>query len=492
MSMTSASEQYFEKVADSWDSLRSGYFQEEVRQCAIAKAWLRPDMTAADIGSGTGFMAAGIAPYVQNMVVMDGSAAMLDVACKNLAGFDNIRYIRSDGQALDLPDDSMDAMFANMYLHHCPDPLAAIKEMVRILKPGGRLIITDMDRHEYTWLKEEMADEWLGFEREQMRRWYEAAGLVNVFVDCTGQSCCAESGNDALQNKEQREANISVFVAVGTKRLSMRQAVQDEYGSIARQGVSCCGSAQSNPLAPAQTSCCDAATAMDSGFVVDYTPADKAGVPAEAEQISLGCGNPGAIARMQPGETVLDIGSGGGMDAFLSARQVGAKGKVIGVDMTPDMLERARATAAKAGIANVEFREGVAEVLPVNDQTIDVVISNCVINLCEDKGKVFREAYRVLKPGGRLEVSDVVSDKPFPLQSSLDAKAWSACISGALPESEYLDLIRQAGFSEPVVKRSAASSSVNGVSAYSVHVSARKADGQETCSCSTGNSSGCC
>jgi arsenite methyltransferase len=483
MSMTSASKQYFEQVAGEWDSLRSGYFQEEVRNSAIAKAWLRPEMNVADIGSGTGFMAAGLAPLVQTVHVLDGSAAMLEVARKNLRTFSNIEYQQSDGQALNLADASMDAIFANMYLHHCPDPAVAIAEMARVLKPGGRLLITDMDTHTHAWLKEEMADEWMGFERDQIRAWYKEAGLVNTIVDSTGQSCCAESRNEEIIDENERRAAISVFVAVGTKRLSMREAVQSQYGALALSGKNCCSSVQSSNFVLTQNTCCESSAALDNGFVIDYSPADKAQVPTEAEEFSLGCGNPAAIARIRPGETVLDIGSGGGMDAFLAAKQVGKNGKVIGVDMTPAMLERARATASRSGITNTEFRQGIAEALPAEDSSVDVVISNCVINLCEDKGQVFNEAFRVLMPGGRLEVSDVVSNKGFPLQDMMDRQEWSACISGALPEAEYLDLIKQAGFSQIKIKRSTtATVQGGGIAAYSAHVSAVKESASTSCS----------
>ena len=145
MNMTTASAAYFERVADQWDTLRAGYFQEEVREAAIAHAYLRPEMTVADVGSGTGFMAAGLAPLVSHVYVLDGSAAMLDVARSNLAAFTNVAFRQTDGHILPLPDASVDAVFANMYLHHCPDPAAALREMARVLKPGGRLVVTDMD-----------------------------------------------------------------------------------------------------------------------------------------------------------------------------------------------------------------------------------------------------------------------------------------------------------------------------------------------------------
>jgi arsenite methyltransferase len=229
----------------------------------------------------------------------------------------------------------------------------------------------------------------------------------------------------------------------------------------------CCGQEISGDFIPLEV-------VQDPQNILVYPPEELAQAPAEAVEIAMGCGNPLALAGLQPGEVVLDIGSGGGMDAFLSASRVGSEGRVIGVDMTPAMLERARRSAIKAGLDQVEFRQGVAEALPVEDATVDVVISNCVINLCEDKGQVFREAFRVLKPGGRLEVSDVLVNQPFPRQLSANPDEWAGCVYGALPEQEYLDLIAQAGFIDLQVRRSPGGEAAPDVVAYSAGISARK------------------
>ncbi len=483
MSMTEASSEYFQQVAPNWDSIRAGYFGEAVRQAAFEKAFLRPEMVVADVGSGTGFVAAGLAPIVRRVYVVDGSAAMLDIARKNLSEFQNIEYHEADGLSLPFPEESLDAVFANMYLHHCPDPLAAIQEMVRVLRPGGRLVITDMDAHPYTWLKEEMADVWQGFGRDQMRAWYKQAGLVNLVVDCTGQSCCAESNDTSISDEKGRRANVSVFVATGTRRMAMREAVEENYSAIAKGGACGCSGSTVVDTQNGSNACCSGAepsnaccesSAENVNISTDYSTEELSSVPKEAAEIPLGCGNPVAIANLRPGEVVLDIGSGGGLDSFLSAGRVGPQGRVIGVDMTPAMLERARAAAVRAGIQNVEFRQGQAEALPVEDGLVDVILSNCVINLTEDKGQVFREAFRVLKPGGRLEVSDVVAGGPLPIEARESREGWAECVTGALPENEYLDLIRQAGFQDVSVRRSPTSGVIAGTPIYSAIVSARK------------------
>lgn len=512
MSMTNASSEYFQQVTGRWDQISAGYFGKPVRDAAIAKAYLRPEMAVADIGSGTGFVAAGLAPLVKRVYVVDGSEAMLEVAKKNLAEFNNVEYHEADGSSLPFPEDSLDAVFANMYLHHTPDPLAAIREMVRVLRPGGRLVITDMDTHPYDWLKEEMADVWQGFDRDQMRVWFTEAGLVNVIVDCTGQSCCAESSNPSLADDKGREARISVFVATGTCRMAMREAVQENYAAVAQSGAcgcsgssaeasgSCCSpsanSADCCGGSEGKGSCCSGTSYEDVTFTTGYSPVELSAAPKEAAEISLGCGNPLAMAGLKPGEVVLDIGSGGGLDAFLAASKVGPTGRVIGVDMTPAMLERARASAAKNNITNVEFRQGYAEEMPVADGEVDVIISNCVINLTEDKGHVFREAFRVLKPGGLLEVSDMVTSGPVPLDLRESAEGWSECVTGALPEQEYLDLIAQSGFQKVATRRSTSMGELAGVSVYSVIASAIKPGGEQptasSCGCGQTSSCGCC
>jgi SAM-dependent methyltransferase len=214
----------------------------------------------------------------------------------------------------------------------------------------------------------------------------------------------------------------------------IRTLVRETYGAVAtRKQDRCCGG----------TSCCDPA---DTGSrQLGYSDTDLASVP-EGADLGLGCGNPQAIAALVAGERVLDLGSGAGFDAFLAARQVGPTGSVIGVDMTPEMIERARANAVKTGLSQVEFRLGTIEQLPVADASVDVILSNCVINLSPDKPAVFREAFRVLAPGGRLAISDVVATGDLPAAIAADPAAYTGCIAGAAPVAELERVIAQAGF----------------------------------------------
>jgi SAM-dependent methyltransferase len=212
--------------------------------------------------------------------------------------------------------------------------------------------------------------------------------------------------------------------------IEIHDVVKERYGSIASgTAASCCGGDN-----------CGCNTQLyDSNLLV--------GLPADVTNISLGCGDPVKIAGLHAGETVLDLGSGGGIDCFLAARQVGENGYVIGVDMTPAMLEKANSNKLKMGVHNVEFRRGQIEALPVQDNTIDVIMSNCVINLSPDKQSVFREAFRVLKPGGRIAVSDIVTEGDFSAELRADTAQWAECVTGAIDVSAYTGMMREAGFS---------------------------------------------
>lgn len=199
-------------------------------------------------------------------------------------------------------------------------------------------------------------------------------------------------------------------------------------------------------------SCCGAPAGDDEPVITRiaemYAESNIADLPATVTDVAFGCGNPTAISALQPGQAVLDLGSGGGIDCFLASKMVGETGRVFGVDMTPEMIALARRNAEKVGAKNVEFRLGEIENLPIDSESVDVIISNCVINLSPDKDAVFREAFRVLRPGGRLQVSDIVWTKPVPDGVKNDMEKWAGCIAGALLESDYLGKIRAAGFTE--------------------------------------------
>jgi ubiquinone/menaquinone biosynthesis C-methylase UbiE len=215
--------------------------------------------------------------------------------------------------------------------------------------------------------------------------------------------------------------------------------VKQRYAQIAVTGSACC-----TPAPSASAGCCGGSVPASISEKLGYSAGDLAAVPAEAD-LGLGCGAPIDHLALQPGETVVDLGSGPGLDALLAARRVGTTGRVIGVDMTDEMLQRARATTAKAGASNVEFRQGRLERLPVESGTVDAVTSNCVINLVPDKAAVFREIARVLKPGGRVVVSDIVLERPLPEAVARDVFAWCGCVAGASDKREYLAMIEAAG-----------------------------------------------
>jgi SAM-dependent methyltransferase len=226
----------------------------------------------------------------------------------------------------------------------------------------------------------------------------------------------------------------------------VRSQVRQHYGRIAtefdvEEVASCCGPADSSSCG------CGPAEEINIDLVSKlYEASDLSDLPEDVTGISLGCGDPVTLASLEPGQTVLDLGSGGGIDVFLAAKQVGETGHVIGVDMTAAMIEKARANQEKIGAGNVEFRLGEIEHLPTADETVDVVISNCVINLSPDKPQVFRETFRVLRPGGRLAVSDIVTNGPLPETIKQSMAAWAGCVAGALDVDDYVAAIEEAGF----------------------------------------------
>jgi arsenite methyltransferase len=211
----------------------------------------------------------------------------------------------------------------------------------------------------------------------------------------------------------------------------IHETVQKHYAERITSNASCCGGDAS--------ACCSAESSL--------YPTDLLATLPEAESVvSYGCGDPITLASLQPGQTVLDLGSGAGLDCFFAAKKVGGTGHVIGVDMTPEMIERATSSAKRLDIHNVEFRQGYLEDLPVENNTVDVIISNCVINLAPDKSKVFAEAFRVLKPGGRFAVSDIVTDGPLPESIKQSLSAWAGCMAGALEVKDYIGMMESVGF----------------------------------------------
>jgi SAM-dependent methyltransferase len=233
---------------------------------------------------------------------------------------------------------------------------------------------------------------------------------------------------------------------------ALRDTVQERYGSIARRVAegavaSCCGPADG------AAGCCGATGELWDPITADlYDAGETAGLPATALLASLGCGNPTALAELAPGETVLDLGSGGGIDVLLSARRVGPTGKAYGVDMTDEMLALALENRDRAGATNVEFLKGHIEAIPLPSATVDVVISNCVINLSGDKRRVLAEAFRVLRPGGRLAVSDVVVREGLPAPVRASMPLWTGCVAGALEEREFLALLAEVGFEDAALE----------------------------------------
>ncbi len=218
---------------------------------------------------------------------------------------------------------------------------------------------------------------------------------------------------------------------------NLREAVKEKYGQAAKQAIA------------GQRACCGPRAGNSDPITINlYNPSQTSEIPQEAVLASLGCGNPTALARLSPGEVVLDLGSGGGIDVLLSAKRVGPTGKAYGLDMTDEMLELARQNQAKAGVTNAEFLRGEIENIPLPANTVDVVISNCVINLSANKARVLQEVFRVLKPGGRFAVSDIVVRGDVPTDIRRSVELWVGCVAGALHESEYRNLLAAAGFEE--------------------------------------------
>lgn len=205
---------YFAEVAGEWDEIRSGFFSAAMRDAAIRKTDLAAGAVVADVGTGTGFVLRGLLEQAEALVGFDESEEMLAVARSNFANYPHVQFRLAEGRQLPAENDSFDAVFANMYLHHAPDPARAIAEMARILKPGGKLVITDLDTHKETWMRGAMSDRWLGFDRKDVRRWYAAAGLSQIDIDCAEGTC-------DCSGPEEKDISLSIFVAIGEKKTAV-------------------------------------------------------------------------------------------------------------------------------------------------------------------------------------------------------------------------------------------------------------------------------
>ena len=245
------------------------------------------------------------------------------------------------------------------------------------------------------------------------------------------------------------------------EKTRIKEAVRNAYGSLAE-----------SKTVPLETPCCEPAT-KEKLLGYGYTPDELKSLPESVIAMSDGCGNPTGLGMIHEGETVLDLGSGGGIDVFLASRKVGQHGRVIGMDMTPEMVQKAKSNAQKANLTNVEFRLGEIESLPLDDSSVDVIISNCVICLSPDKGEVSREMFRVLRPGGRLAIADEVALRPFTNGEKEDATKWCSCVTGAITEREYASVLGAAGFKRVYVKQLRPSGELN-PSVFSAFVSAVK------------------
>jgi ubiquinone/menaquinone biosynthesis C-methylase UbiE len=434
---------YFESVATRWNDIRQDLFPDDLRDKALDAAPLVPGALAADLGAGTGFLSEGLLARGLRVVAVDQSPAMLAELVGRLGSPAGLETRQGTAEALPVADGEVDFVFANMFLHHVEDPAAALREMARILAPGGTLVLTDLDAHEHEFLRTEQHDRWLGFARGDVRGWLEAAGFEAAAVGDTRDSCCSSSccGGE--------KAQVGVFLATGTKPAAgatagrdeaLRQAVRRRYAQAARQAAS---------GATAGCGCgCGTDAELEAVVTRGHYEAEAAELPKSAVEASLGCANPVALADLRPGETVLDLGSGGGIDVILSARRVGPQGKVYGLDMTDEMLELARRNVDEAGVGNVELLRGLIEEVPLPGGSVDVVLSNCVINLTPDKPRALAEAFRVLRPGGRFAVADIVATRPIPPAVRRQVELWSACVGGALTVDEYRDALAAAGFTD--------------------------------------------
>jgi arsenite methyltransferase len=426
-------------------------------EAVIQKAYLHPEYAVLLSGGVSGELLRQAASRAYKVFLMADASETLEEKLHKPGGLANVEVLQPAEVESQIPPESMDAVIAVIGPETGIQPLPFMKTMAALLRPAGRMVLIVNDPR---------PDEWK-LDDSKLKTLMRKAELVNVLLHSEPEE---KIGRAALETRGQDS-----FFLVGSKEVAgARSNVRKRYQSLA-EGSSCCDETDSSCCSSSSSCCCcteevDSTVTFNTGYAIE----DIQPLPEESASLTLGCGNPISRANLQPGENVLDIGSGAGTDVLLAARIVGEKGKAVGVDMTPAMLERARLAASKGQFSNVEFKMGHAESLPLEDNTFDAVISNCVINLCEDKGRVFEEIFRVLRPGGRMVISDIVTDGDLPLEARLEAAGWAACISGALPHTEYLDLMEQAGFSVENVQQGISGGTLGDTRVYSLEITARK------------------
>ena len=441
-----------------------------------AMSSLQPGEVVLDLGCGAGLdllLAARKVGPTGKAIGIDMTTDMIDRARANAeqAGLNNVEIHLAEIESLPLDDSSVDCVISNCVLNLVPDKSVAFAEIFRVLKPGGRLAASDLALKQA--LPSDMAADidgcfgakWGAISIGQYNDALQAAGFgaveivdtaadLNAYVQMdTQSSCCSATSADADHYARFAEvlrkydvnpyiASVNVFT---TKPCSagrmphnrtvqeasdaeIKDAVRDRYAALSRSHVS-----SEDPVA------------RQVAEAFGYSEEELASIPAEAN-LGVSCGNPTALASLKAGEVVVDLGSGGGLDVFLAAQQVGPSGKAIGIDMTEDMIQRARRNAKRANLTNVEFRLAEIESMPLPDDSVDCVISNCVLNLVPDKSKAFAEIFRVLKPRGRLAITDLALKKELPPELAADFSAYVGCVAGAMFIEGYESSLAAAGF----------------------------------------------
>jgi len=408
-----------------------------------ALADLKPGEVVVDLGSGAGidvFLAAGRVGERGRVIGIDMTEDMIKrgnaLAAKH--GYRNVEFRLGEIEHLPVDSDSVDVIISNCVINLAPDKSLVFREAARVLKPGGRMMISDLvTAGELPEDVRRSLAAWANciagaMEKEAYLAAIREAGLgeVAIMSECPYEF----PGMDDRLKGRIISVKVRALKKAKLEPQAVKEAVRQRYARIARGEATCCGGSSG-------------LNSFEQARQTGYSDADLANVPPSSV-LGLGCGNPLALADPKEGEVVLDLGSGAGIDVFLAARKVGEGGRVVGVDMTEDMVARGRKLAEDHGYANVEFRLGEIEHLPVESASVDLIISNCVINLCPDKPAAYREAHRVLKPGGRMLISDLVTTGPLPADLQDNLNAWAGCTGGVLPRDVYLEAIRAAGFGE--------------------------------------------